>query len=58
MNTIEKMEEDGYPIYGADFKLADGMRIGKLIVNGKEVNQIISNVLAIAAQLLKSVETT
>ena len=35
MNTIEKMGEDGYPIYGADFKLVDGMRIGKLIVNGK-----------------------
>lgn len=35
MNTIEKLGEDGYPIYGADFKLVEGMRIGKLIVNGR-----------------------
>lgn len=35
MNSVEKMGEDGFPIYGADFKLVEGLRIGKLTVNYK-----------------------
>ena len=32
MNTIEKLGEDGFPVYGSDFKLLEGLRIGKLTV--------------------------
>jgi hypothetical protein len=32
MNTVVKIGEDGYPIYGEDFKLVEGMQIGKLKV--------------------------
>ena len=35
MNSIEKMGEDGFPVYGADFKLVEGLRIGKLTVKQK-----------------------
>lgn len=33
MNTIEKLGEDGFPVYGADFKLVEGLRVGMLTVN-------------------------
>ena len=32
MNTVVKIGEDGYPIYGDDFTLVEGMQIGKLKV--------------------------
>lgn len=33
MNVIEKIGEDGFPIYGPGFKVEAGVRVGKLTVN-------------------------
>ena len=41
MNTIVGYDEkDGYPIYGHDFELVEGLRIGKLIVIERTSNPI------------------
>lgn len=36
MNTVVGIsKDDGFPIIGADFQLVEGLRVGKLVVNGK-----------------------
>ena len=40
MNTIVGISEtDGYPIYGKDYQITEGLRVGKLIVKGRVPNR-------------------